>query len=243
MSIPGFQKKDIAALYNRYRVSIRMRDRLCGGIPQGDDLLAEHIKRKTGYADAQTDEQIAAATLDLVNREVHEGTNGFLADADRGLYIWAFQVKAMLKQSASILGITKQKRGTKQILHEGAEVKGIEDEDRLFVGRTEPDGYATGPVHAMTPSGPITAIKRTAYVERVTLVFEVWVLKTAPQESRHIGEDELRQMLLFSCENGLGAERSQGEGKFDVLEFSRIADDMPIAPKRAPKAEKAVSPE
>ena len=137
-----------------------------------------------------------------------------------GLYIETRQVKAMLKQSASLLRITTQKIGSKQILAEGMEVKGLPPTpERLYLGCEQPDGHNEGPIHVKTAQGPRTSIKRVDYVERAELRFEIWVLKTAAQEKRHIGKADLERILTHAQENGLGADRSQTRGKFDVVKF------------------------
>ena len=105
------------------------------------------------------------------------------------------------------------------------EVKGIDDPMRIYLDAVEPDGYEERPIHVQTAQGPRTAIKRVDYVQDKTMAFQIWVLKTAPAETRHIGETEIVAMLRFSQENGLGGDRSQGGGKFDVIEFAKIAED------------------
>lgn len=147
---------------------------------------------------------------------------GFASD-ELGPFVWCRQVKAMIKQSASVLGITRKKIGSKQILAEGAEVKALDGGDRLrWLPADAPVVDEERPIHVQTAKGPRTALKRVDYVERVTFDFEVWVLKTASAEKRHIGEDDLALILTHAQENGLGADRSCGQGKFDVVEFTRL---------------------
>lgn len=54
------------------------------------------------------------------------------------------------------------------------------------------------------------------------LEFQIWVLKTAPQETRHIGKNELLDMLALAQNNGIGANRSQQSGKFEVIVFEAL---------------------
>jgi hypothetical protein len=108
-------------------------------------------------------------------------------------------------------------------LAEGMEVKAPDGGDRLYFGMMAPHGYEEKPIHVMTAQGPRAALKRFDFVNKPKLSFEVWVLKTAAQETRHIGEDDLVAILTHTQENGCGASRSQGEGKFDVVEFSKIS--------------------
>ena len=224
---------DSTHLYDRYQIVLHIRERLCGGIPKNPDLLESFVKAKTGYDDAKTKEQVgelkdAIAPTDpdaAVNEVVDASWNGFASD-EKGLYIHARNVKAMFKECASLLRITVDKRGSKQILQHGFEVKGADHPARVYLGRTNPDGQEEGPIHVQTAQGPRTAIKRVDYVEDVMLSFEVWTLKkqnnSDAEKKRHIGEDDLKKMLALGQENGLGADRSQGSGKFDVIEFSAV---------------------
>lgn len=215
-------------LYDVYRVSIRIREQICGGKPQNDELLADHIRRKTGYNDELTKKQVEDAKImgeeglrELTDEKLEKARTGFLADG-KGLYIDTYQLKAMIKQSAQMLGIYKKKRGTKNMCAEGCEVKGLEHESRVHLGVKEPTGTDENVVHAMTPQGPISGIKHVDYVRQPTLGFEIWVLKTAPAETRHLSEDDLVEILTFSQENGVGADRARGMGKFDVVGFEKI---------------------
>jgi len=215
-----------ARLYDRYRVTISVRDRICGGMPKNPDLIKNWVEATTGYAD-EISEKLVQENAELVVNEVAEKCwNGFPEDPVRGLFVPCRNIKACLKQSAQLLGIYKQKRGSKQIMAEGMEVKGQELDgrtDRVYLqGKKQPDGTDESAIHVMTAQGPRTALRRMDYVTQPTLSFEIWVLKTAAQETRHIGEEQLVEILTHAQENGLGASRSQGEGKFSVVEFQKI---------------------
>lgn len=213
---------DSRRLYDIYRVKLAMRDRLYGGIPRNKDLIKAWVEASTGYADEISEKLTEEAKDKMVDNVAEKSWIGFYRDEKKGLYLEARCVKAAIKQCASVLGITKQKRGSKQILHEGAEVKAMDGGNRLWLGKQEADGIDERPIHVMTPQGPRTALKRGDYVEGVVLEFEIWVLTTAAQETRHIGEEQLRDILTLAQENGIGADRSQGKGKFDVVEFTKV---------------------
>jgi hypothetical protein len=209
-------------LYDKFAVTIKIRERLCGGMPKNPDMIHAWVKSRTGHDDEQTEQQTKEAIEALIEAETEACWTGFPAD-ERGLFIWCRQLKAMFKESASMLRVTVTKKGSKQILQHGFEIKGADgDDQRIRLGVSQPSGSEEGPIHVMTAQGPRTALKRFDYVQGVQIKFQVWVLKTAPQEKRHVGEKELIQMLTFAQENGLGANRSQGYGKFDVVEFAKI---------------------
>ena len=209
-------------LYDRYRLKIAFRHRLYGGVPKNKELIKSWVEATTGFSDQISEELTEAAKQQMLDETTEKSWNGFSRDAEKGLFIECRQVKAALKQCASVLGITRKKIGSKQILAEGGEVKALDSGMRLYLGRKEADGFEERPIHVMTAQGPRTALKRVDYVEKPTLEFEVWILKTQSAEKRHIGEEELRQILALMQENGIGADRSQGGGKMDVIELQPV---------------------
>ena len=218
---------DSRALYDTYTVTIQLRERIYGGTPKRGDMIKIWVETRTGYSDEKTVEQTKEAMDLLVDETAEKSWTGFQGD-ENGLFISANNLKAMIKQGASMLGITKKKMGSKQILAEGTEVKSVSGVNgrrstRIYLDKGTPDGFEERPIHVMTAQGPRTALKRIDYIENARLTFEIWILRTAAQEKRHIGEDELVQILTFSQENGVGADRSQGAGKFDVVEFQRLS--------------------
>jgi hypothetical protein len=216
------EKFDPKGLYDVYRVTIAVRDRICGGVPKNPELIRAWVEATTGHADEQS-AQLVQQDLDLlVNTQSEKCWIGFFGD-EKGIFFPCRCVKACLKQSSTVLGITKQKRGSKQILAEGMEVKSPDGGDRLYFGLKEPSGTWENAIHVNTAQGPRSALRRMDYVSKPKMSFEIWVLKTAAQELRHIGEDDLVNILRHAQENGLGASRSTGEGKFDVIEFQKVS--------------------
>ena len=214
---------DSSDIYTRYALTIKTRGRLCGGVPRNKELIRTWVEASTGFKDETTEKLIQADAELVVNEVAEKSWIGFMQD-EKGLLLQARNIKACLKQSASLLGITVKKRGSKQILAEGMEVKSVTGSDRIHLGRTSPDGTDESAIHVMTAQGPRTALRRMDYVENVNIEFEIWVLSTAAQETRHIGEKELTLILKHAQENGLGASRSQGEGKFEVTRFEKISE-------------------
>lgn len=207
-------------LYDIYNVTLCMRDKLCGGIPKNKDLIRAWVEAGTKHKDEKSEQLTEEAMAAMLDDVAEKSWNGFFRDSEKGLFIEARQVKAMFKECASMLRITTKKIGSKQILQHGFEIKSASGEPRIFLDKKEPDGFDEQAIHVMTAQGPRAAIKRVDYVEQVEVRFSVWVLKTAAAEKRHIGKDEVVQMLTLAQENGLGADRSQGRGKFDVVKFA-----------------------
>jgi CRISPR/Cas system CSM-associated protein Csm3 (group 7 of RAMP superfamily) len=131
-----------------------------------------------------------------------------------------------MRECGSILGIFQKKRGSKQIYQHGMEIKGLENEFRIYINDCEDPLREEKPIHVDTPQGKRNALKRTDhFIEGATLEFRIWILKTDPSETRHIGEKDTKLMLTLAQENGLGANRSQGSGKFEVIELEADPDN------------------
>jgi hypothetical protein len=208
-------------LYDVYAVTIVLKGRLCGGIPKNKDLIGDWIRAKTGFDDEKTAEQIENME-EHVEQKAEKSWNGFYQD-ERGLCIECRCIKAMLKECATVLKITEKKRGSKQLFQHAMLVKPIDsDDDVIPLGLKEPTGMMENVVHAIGPKGPQTALKRVDYVEGVTISFRIFVLKTAAAETRHIGEEQIRQILCLAQDDGLGADRSQGKGTFIVTRLASL---------------------
>jgi len=213
-------------LYNRFRVTMKVRDRIYGGTPKNKDVIATWVVATTGYQDELTEVQTKEALETMTESVAEKMWTGFPRD-ETGWFIWDRQIKAAFKEAGVLLGIFKKKRGSKQIIQHGSFlIRGVDHERRIYpemINLPEPLDVEEGPIHVQTPKGPRTALKRQDYMAAPTFKFEIWVLKTQPAETRHIGEKEIVHMLTFAQENGLGASRSQGNGKFDVIEFEEIS--------------------
>lgn len=209
-------------LYDKYACTIRVREKLCGGVPRNPDLLKGWITATTEHDDELSTQQEKDAREAILAPTEEKSWNGFRGHPELGLFLEARQVKALFKECATMLRVTVKKRGSTQIFQHGFEIKGNPDASRVYLGKKAPDGYLEGPIHVQTAQGPRTAIKRVDYVEGADISFEIWVLHTEGGEKRHVGEEDLVRMLSFGQENGLGADRSQGHGKFSVVKFERI---------------------
>lgn len=229
---------DSSHLYDRYAISISILERMDGGVPKNPELIEQWVAAKTGHKDEETQKQVEAHMPDVeaAADEVAEGMwCGFKYDAAMDFcYIETRQVKAMLRECAVVLGITKKKRGSRQIIQHAFEIKGLEGSSKIPI-TVESSGTHEGAIHVMTPQGPRSALKRVDWVGGgSTLDFEIWVLATAPQETRHLGQDDIHALLALAQQNGLGANRSQGSGKFEVTKFDLIEKGEVVSkPKEA----------
>ena len=221
-------------LNDKFRVTLRFRRRAIGGVPavgidpdaagNDRDLLAVWLAKN--LADHMTAEEIAEQvehTYAEVYRDAEaEATTTFKSD-DVGLYIEGRQCKAMIKEAGKRLGLGKAVKGQRpslrQDLHEACHV----DEDAIYLVRDgavlrDVDGYEVRPVQVMTAMGPRTAIKKSAFVERAEVTFTVRILDRVMLKAVH-----LKEILAHAQDQALGADRSQGFGKFEVIEFEAIS--------------------
>ena len=246
---PVFEQKR-RELNNLFHVAIQFKDRVVGGIPavnvSDDDETPEGEKKRQktrdlmdawlnkNLADKLSEEEIAAIaekTFDEAYQDAEaQASTTFKAD-DIGLYLEGRQVKALLKEAGSRMGYGKAvakgdaknpnpnaRPSLKQDLHEALHV----DEDTCYLFRdgavvTQPDGYDVRPIHVITAQGPRTSIKKSAFVTGAQLHFTVRILKSCG-----VDEGVLVSILAFGQDLGLGADRSQGNGKFEVVEFDRL---------------------
>lgn len=215
--------------WNEYDVEIRFRDRLVGGIPIVPEG-AERADAYEGWARGQDVEPEAAHELadklasdpdmPVTTEDVEGLATGFRSD-DVGIYIEARQVKALIREASQRLGIIKTVRGSRQVVQHDLHVRSRDGDQKLYLDRDRADGTDVRPISVITRQGPRTAIKRFDYVTQGTLTFRIRVLAGGIGNDL-IGEARLRDILELGSELGLGADRSQGEGTFDVIAFDKL---------------------
>lgn len=223
-----------SSLFVRYRARLEFRDKLMGGVPHDPKLIEGWLRAKAGLtddvdelrvallrtmsemgADVRPDmsfEEVQAASESLAG--VKE-TTGFKR-GEEGLYIESRQVKAMLKETTNILYAAERvgptKKGPRSFLAERVFVS----PDRIWLGRKEPDGVEMIIGHVSGPAGARSTLGYHEYVLRTSIEFDVLVARDA------IPGEWWPDMWTHAQENGLGALRSQGYGRFDILQWDRV---------------------
>lgn len=236
-----------APLYDVYRITVKFQDRVIGGqalnalTVSGDEQAKKPKKSlaeiKTKYNDELTKEQIAESLEAIAGQEKDEKSwIGFPRDKKtQHMFIWTRCVKAGYKESNAVFKILRDRAKTEHLRH-GMEIKPCKSDrgNRLYFYRlnedgskkfiTEPDGTEERAIQVMTMQGPRTAIKKTDYLEEAYLSWDLWVAPTHAAETRHLKEFELINIMRFMQENGLWADRSIGEGKFDLISIEKVRD-------------------
>jgi hypothetical protein len=193
-------------------------DHLVGGIPS-DPKVAEGWIKKTLGADNQAliSEMVAKTMLergleaDKAVDEVVKTTklNGFKRD-DEGLYIEGRQLKAALKEAASIRWPERRwgptRKGTKAFIAEHIFVV----QDRLHLGVTEPSGIQQRFVSTFRGTG----IQYEEYVTDAKVPFTV-------RTDNDFTDDEWADLWTTGEQQGIGATRSQSFGRYNVVEWAK----------------------
>jgi hypothetical protein len=234
-------------LFTRYRGRLQFRDKVMGGTPKDPKLIEAWLRAKAGIEDAEEIRRALLRTMSDLGAEVNpemtfdeltaasetlassRETNGFKRD-DNGLYLESRQLKAGLKESTNILyagekwGATRRLNAKQQEVsgYQGKSPKGFVAErvfvapDHLILGRPEPDGIEMMIGHVTGPDGPRSTLGYYEYVRRGVIEFDVLVTRDSIKEEWWV------DLWTHMEENGLGALRSQGYGKFDLLAWDQV---------------------
>lgn len=229
----AFSKED---LYRRFKIAFLFRERLIGGIPKTADtelmtgwLKGQGVDEEAAIAEIaeRTAQEMAEQAEEAAASTIRAGWSGFKMRGGRPV-VEARQLKALLKEVANVSGDTRRYLGLKNLFQHGLYVRPKYIPLQL-PEESEEEGtpaFTERVVHTFRGS----SIKRADYVMRPTIEFEVGVIASNPivtrQKIRKAGDllfdALLLKLFLLGEEDGLGAWRTQGEGKFDLVEFERI---------------------
>lgn len=236
------------SLFTTYRVALTFTGKLMGGVPKDPKIIEGWLRSKAGISDTDEVRQALIRTLVELGADVSGGetfdelvaasealaaqrsTNGFKRD-ERGLFIEARQVKAMLKESVNILFAGERwgrtKKGPKSFTAERVFVRGVHDDtpERIHLDRAEPDGVEMVIGHVTGPQGPRSTLGYHEYAEHAHIEFLVDSTDKAPGGATVedcIDAEHWPLIWVHAQANGLGALRSQGHGQFAVTAFDRV---------------------
>lgn len=226
-----------------------------GGAPKNPEVVEGWLRSKTGITDEEEIQSMVRRHMvemgtwrpDMSAEEIEEAsravaqtreTTGFKQD-EHGLYIEQRQVKAALKESTNILFSGERWGATRRTNAKGESVAAYQGKapraflaERVFVspehislGTFEPDGVELMIGHIVGPQGPRSTLGYHQYVLRAQLTFDVLVMRNC------IEDEHWYEIWTHAEENGLGALRSQGYGKFDLESFDRV-DLLEEAPRQ-----------
>lgn len=192
--------------------------RIAGGTPTDPRVAEAWLKTKLGV---DKDDLIREAVAEvMVERGVgadeatavvsaNKHLNGFRRD-ESGLYVEGRQVKAAIKEAANVRWPKERwgpsRKGTLSFFAEHVFCQ----EDRIPLGVAEPSGVAQRFVHTWRGSG----IQYEEYVDEAKLRFTVatdYDFKT----------EEWALLWLTGEQQGIGASRSQGYGRYTVTRWDK----------------------
>jgi len=224
---------DNAGVFTTYHARLRFRDRLMGGVPKDPKVIEAWIRTKAMITDTEELQRMVFQTLIEMGADVTPDMSyeemvtvseqvaaikqsvGFKV-GEQGLYLESRVVKAMLKEVTNILYAGdrwgKTKKGPKSFVAERVFV----NPDKIWLGVDDPTGVHLFVGHPSGPRGPQSNLTYYEYVERPEIEFDVIVAQDA------VDDDHWPEMWQLGQENGLGALRSQGFGRFDIEEWEQV---------------------
>jgi len=191
---------------------------IAGGVPSDPNVAEGWIKTKLGANDDELRRLVAETmaerkiTADEAASEINKlkHLNGFKKD-EHGLYIEGRQIKAMIKEACNIAvaagkmeqrGWGKTNKGLLSFVAEHVFVP----EERVYLGVEQPTGVNQKFVHTFRGAG----IQYEEYVEKAQLEFTV-------MSDYNFKRDDWGMIWLTAEQEGLGASRSQGYGRFEMM--------------------------
>jgi hypothetical protein len=206
--------------FDTYTVKIKLRD-IVGGLPMDPKLVEKWVNATNKTKSAEEREALKNADLALLPEATEEKKEqqgiGF-ARKDGQLVIEGRQVKAMLKEAANIIKNNVPGEPITQLKSKVADQVFVVEEF-ITLGRTEPDAVEQKPIHVMTAQGPRNSIKVYEICRGVNVEFTV---KRHNQKGKQaVLEKVLLAILDYGQSIGLGADRSQGHGLFEVLSVEK----------------------
>lgn len=238
-------------LFVSYHARLRFRDRVVGGTPSSPKLIEGWLRAKMGISREEEVRNLTQQTLRELGLEdavfgadgvnfatIEAASEAIAANANTtmfkrdsaGLYIEQRHVKAMLKECIAILypgskGTGVEANGPVHIHKWGQTGKSprsalaewvFVDPDHIHLGTDRPDGIDLSIGHISGAGGTRSTLSYYEYVEQPEVTFTVKVLQDRVPPGRW------PEIWLYAQESGLGAKRSQGFGRFDVLAWDVI---------------------
>lgn len=221
------------------KVVFRFRDKLLAGKPKSLKYAEAMVKAK-GLDDKLLVKEVTDPNE--VAEQVKQASEAGLCEFHRregrpGIWFPCNNIKAGLKENWSVLGLTYEKRGSKGAMAEGVFVYSdirshggdLGELDWVYLG-AGPDGIEEGVVHSTGPTGPRSSLKRNEFVVGREVTFYINIARDV--YAKLDGDEGLAKTLIHFQHHGLGASRSQGFGKFDLISVedcdNMLEDDLDL---------------
>lgn len=208
--------------YKTIEVHMLTTNRIYGGLPQGKEQLLKWIESKGLIPEETVVDKLEVTpglTPEQVQDKIELSSTVFRSDKE-GLFMRDFMVKQMLKETATVLGLTTTKLGSKTVLTIGMVVE--PERIRMFRDEkliTEHDGFEEIQGKVGTPKGPRNILSRKAYLEPgVMIPFQICLLSTSK-----VTVPDLTHLFNHAGRFvGFGSARSRESGKFKITKFEVV---------------------
>lgn len=186
-------------------------------------------------------DEVRLDTLTAASEAIAQKSNTTMFKRDRdGLYIESRAVKAMLKEAVAVLfpgsvngkASEREETGPVRVHKWGQTGKGprsataewvFVNPDHISLGVANPTAIDLSIGHITGKDGPRSTLDYYEYVEHAAVTFDVMVLQD------RVPVDRWPQIWRYAQENGLGAKRSQGFGRFDIEGWERVTGSSFVA--------------
>lgn len=220
------------SLYRKIKLVLQFREKLCGGIPKTKKLIEGWLAAQKPPLTDLSAPTAAEMGCDLMEMEERAWT-GFKFDPVIGYYVESRQIKAMLKESANVTGVTMKLKGSKNFITNGIFIKpdkiplgilqfqGAEiEQDLCQAGKL---GFEESVCHISGPAGKRSALKRFDFAWMPRLELELWILNRF-DEKEMIPDEVIHMLFEHGQESGFGSNRSQEFGKYDLEEWEPVGE-------------------
>lgn len=212
--------------WQHYRVELCI-EKLTGGLPSHEGLIGAWMDSKN--AKPTTPKEVAGRTGEPDDRVAdHSARVAALAEVADELVAQHTVVFARCGpglagyEGRCLNGALKE---AANILKDGFAVRNFRSKvaERIFVCERYSTFPTTSirieerPISVMTRQGPRTSLKRCEVVDDVPIAFTIHVL-----DDGVVKPTFLETMIRYTCLNGFGADRSQGSGRADLVDFVRL---------------------
>lgn len=218
MSTSVFAKYSPRAYPYNFRATLQVAT-ICGGTPTDPKVAEGWLRTKLATTDELIQQAVAEVMVErgvtadeatvIVDQQKH--LNGFRRD-ENGLYIEGRQVKAAIKEAANVRWPKERwgpsRKGTLSFFAEHVFIP----EDRLHLGVTVPTGVNQRFVHTWRGSG----IQYEEYVTDAKVQFTVTT-------DYDFTAEQWALLWLTGEQQGLGATRSQGYGRYVVTGWDKVS--------------------
>ncbi len=215
--------KEAVQIWNRYQITLQMEGEFGASIPKTEKEIRgmlENRMPKNKPDGGQPIEDLVEEVSSQVDteEETEFGWLTFKRD-DEGLLYEGRCIRGHLKDCALAvkdffpdIKVFRSKVVNRMYIEESM-IPVYKDDVRV----TEPDEAQQRFIQVMTRQGPRSTIKYVDYVDSPTITFHIRLLNDGL-----IDIDHIKTMFEYGATHGMGAERSQGWGRYSVVDIKQI---------------------